>query len=140
MPLFRKSDPPEAAPLLNPRLEITNPNREGVIFQKSDPPEAAPLLAPCLKVTKNLRKVLTEIGGVIFQKSDPPEAAPLLAQNMSKKETNQGGAIFQKSDPPEAAPLLDLCLKGAFCFAKIDKILKQVPFFKSLPRRRQHPC
>ena len=25
-------------------------------------------------------------------------------------------------------------------FAKIDTILKEVPFFKNLTRRRQHPC
>ena len=35
--------------------------------------------------------------------------------------------------------MLDPCLKGANKFAKIDKILKEVQFFKTLTRRRPHP-
>ena len=61
--MFQKSDPPEAAPLLDPCLKGTqkftqidkNP-KEGAIFQKSAPPEAAPLLTPCLKITSKVRK------------------------------------------------------------------------------------
>ena len=55
-------------------------------------------------------------------------------------QKSEGGVIFQNSGPPEAAPLLDPCLKGAKSSPKLTTNLKEVPFFKNLTRRRQHPC
>ena len=47
---------------------------------------------------------------------------------------------FSVGGRPEAAPLPNPCLKITKKVRKIIKILKEVSFFKTLARRRQHPC
>ena len=49
--------------------KVINQNQEGVIFQKSDPPEAAPLLDPCLKIAKSLENHRPKIPEASFFKN-----------------------------------------------------------------------
>ena len=77
----------------------------------------------------------------------PLLAAKSLLENRKKKEKKnhkknpKGGVIFQNSGPPEAAHLLNHYLKIAKTKNRqIINILKEVSFFKTLARRRQHPC
>ena len=56
------------------------------------------------------------------------------------------GRVVGASLPPradarnKADKKIWIVLEGTQNFAQIDKILKEVPFFKNLTRRRQHPC
>ena len=45
-----------------------------------------------------------------------------------------------RSRSNKADKKIGIVLEDTHNFAQIDKILKEVPFFKNLTRRRQHPC
>ena len=153
--IFEKSDPPEAAPLLDPCLKVTKklPNLSKVsrncnsskIWPAGGGTPARPLLESHTKIRQNWQNLKEEPFWIpkIWPTGGSTLARPLLERSNIFRQNwqiSQGSAIFQKSDPPEAAPLLEPCFKGPKNSPKLTKFSRKCNFSKIWPAGGSNPA